>query len=250
MNARKLSVVVLCRDNPEELGDTLASLPMAAGGRSMDLEVLVVDGSFGPECRRRVEAMRRVSGLPHLRWQRLPPRGIYDAMNRSLTMVEGDWLAFMNAGDIYENGGLALLSSHAEALLARNGRERAVAVFGQAWVDPPPGTARPWLTPDPAMVHLNRWMRCMVPCHQAFLFATDFARRHPYPDAGSPLADRQVMRQAVRVAGAACYLPRPVCRFRLGGLSSRNGWKRWLTPWPGLLPRLMRRRASWWARCC
>lgn len=247
----KLSVIVLCRDNPDELQETLDSLPMAFSGSSEDLlEVLVVDGSIGPLCRLRVEELRRQSGAPALRWQGLPPRGVYDAMNRALPLVRGEWLAFMNAGDVYEPGGLALLSHHAEHLLARSDPARAVAVFGQAWVDPPPGTTSPWLTPDPAMAHLNRWIRCMVPCHQAFLFSTAFARRHPYRTQGHPLADRAVMRRAVRLAGPACYLPRPVCRFRLGGLSSRNGWKRWLTPWPGLLPRLMRRRARWWARCC
>ena len=246
----KLSVVVLCRDNPAQLRETLASVPRAVAGRSVQLEVLVVDGSLGRECERLVEHLALGSGGPPVRWCRLPPRGVYDAMNHALDMVRGDWLAFMNAGDVYEDDGLALLCAHAEQLLATNGREGAVAVFGQAWVDPPPGTTPPWLTPDPAMVHLNRWLRSMVPCHQAFLFSIDFARCHPYPVAGAPLADREVMRRAVRLAGPSCYLPRPVCRFRLGGLSSRNGWKRWFSPWPGLLPRLMRRRASWWARCC
>lgn len=246
----KLSVVILCRDNPGELQETLASLPMAVAGRSMDLEVVVVDGSIEPACHQRVEALRRLPGTPPLRWHGLPPRGVWDAMNRAVHLVQGEWLAFMNAGDVYEQGGLSLLCAHAETLLAIRGPERAVAVFGQAWVDPPPGTTPPWLTPDPAMVHLNRWILCMVPCHQAFLFSTDFARRHPYPTTGDPLADRPVMRRAVRLAGSACYLPQPVCRFRLGGLSSRNGWKRCLTPWPWLLPRLMRRRARWWARCC
>ena len=244
----EVSVVVLCRDNPEELAETLASIPPAAG--PVPVEVVVVDGSASDACRLRWEAMGGPRPGLTLRWHPLEPRGVYDAMNRSLQLVRGEWMGFMNAGDVYEPGGLARLLAHAEALVRSRGIGRAVAVFGQAWVDPPPGSTAPWLTPDPAMGRLDRWLHSMVPCHQAFLFSVAYARQHPYDTAGSPAADRAVMRSAIARAGVACYLPMPVCRFRLGGLSSRNGAKAWFAAWPALLPRLMRHRSRWMGRVC
>jgi hypothetical protein len=171
-------------------------------------------------------------------------------MNRGLSLAGGEWIAFMNAGDVYESDGLALLWQHALGQCARLGAERAVAVFGQAWVDPRSGSGRSWLTPDPRMTRLRRWLRFMVPCHQAFLFAAGFARRHPYDPAAGVTADRRVMRAALAIAGDGSYLPVPVCRFRLGGLSSREGVKTWLSVWPSLLPWMMRHRARWIGRTC
>jgi len=244
----EVSVVVLCRDNPAELAETLASIPPAAG--PVDLEVLVVDGSSTDGCRRQLEAVRWSTPGPTLRWTPMEPRGIYHAMNQSLELVRGEWMAFMNAGDVYESAGLLRLLAHARGLVRERGADRAVAVFAQAWVDPPPGSTSPWLTPDPATQRLDRWLRHMVPCHQAFLFAVPFARLHPYDERGTPIADRAVMRCAIARSGTACYLRFPVCRFRLGGLSSRAGAKAWFAPWPRLLPRLMRYRARWMGRFC
>ena len=244
----EVSVVVLCRNNPAELAETLASIPPAAGPSAV--EVLVVDGSSTDGCRQQLEAVRWPHPGPTLRWIPLEPRGVYHAMNQSLRLVRGEWLAFMNAGDVYEPAGLLRLLTHAKALVQRRGVDRAVAVFAQAWVDPPPGSASPWLTPDPATQHLHRWLRHMVPCHQAFLFSAPFAQLHPYDERGTPIADRAVMRCAIAQSGTACYLRFPVCRFRLGGLSSRAGAKAWFAPWPRLLPRLMRCRARCMGRIC
>ena len=247
----RLSVIVLCRDNPSELAETLHSIPAAMGSTPLGhLEVLVVDGSTTPDCRVQVETMPQRQGRLQLSWHPLRPRGVYDAMNRGLTLARGEWIAFMNAGDVYESHGLALLWRHAQDQLLRLGPERAVAVFGQAWVDPISGSARPWLTPDPSMTRLRRWLRFMVPCHQAFLFAACFARHHPYDLRAGITADRSVMRAALSRAGEGSYLPVPVCRFRLGGQSSRQGVKAWLSAWPSLLPWMMRHRARWIGRTC
>ena len=52
----EVSVVVLCRNNPAELAETLASIPPAAGPSAV--EVLVVDGSSTDGCRQQLEAVR------------------------------------------------------------------------------------------------------------------------------------------------------------------------------------------------
>lgn len=208
-----ITVITLCRNNPNDLADTLAAMPAAVEGLGLGWELLVLDGSDGLECG---HVARRVADdleLP-LRYERRRAEGIYAAMNEALGLAQGGLVSFMHAGDRYTPRALMALVDHWEAV------GRPAAVFGQAWVQPMEAAGRavqPWLTPPPA-VRLRRWLRRMVPCHQAFVFESNFARRHLY-GAGSLVADRPVMREAIRQAGLTCYLPTPVCVFSLGGAS-------------------------------
>ena len=260
-----LTVITLCRDNPQQLKTTLASLPAAFQGNELSWELLVLDGSSGAECGQIAQEAAHRFALP-LRLEQRPPRGIYAAMNEALQLSQGRLLAFMNAGDRYVSGGLTSLIQH----WSHQGQPSAV--FGQAWIQPAHGD-KPWLTPDPAMRHLDRWLKAMVPCHQAFLFDGEFARHHPYAR-GSLISDRAVMRAALAAAGTGAYLPQPVCFFDLSGASSRlpdyqelgrrfqdpqRSWSersaeliKWiLGPLVGSrYPRLMRWRSMLWGRLC
>lgn len=269
----RVTVVTLCRNNSQQLHATLSAMPAASEGLAGGLEILVMDGSDGEECARCCQRISHTVEL--LRYQRLQPEGIYPAMNAALSLANGELVAFMHAGDRYLPGGLTALVEHWLSLSQTISR-RPAAVFGQAWVVPVPGTCAPvapWLTP-PTSIRLQRWLRRMVPCHQAFVFDTTFARTHPYRS-GSLVADRAVMREAIHQVGAACYLPHPVCEFALDGVSSElpdtqecirrsqdrqrtaaekmAEWIKWLLRAGGLASqqaRLMRLHALVWGWCC
>jgi hypothetical protein len=196
-------------------------------------------------------------------------------MNAALDLVQTRWLLFLNSGDAFATPlSLAALLEQAETLAAQ-GRPPA-AVFGQAWIEPTASRAacgRRWLSPDPGVRRIERWLRHMMPCHQAVLFERRWAQRHPYVSQGSLCADRVVMRQALASTGPGAYRPEPVCRFRLDGVSSslpdlaelRRRWadpcrspleklgelgKLLLRPVAPLYPRLMRLRARWMGLVC
>ena len=265
-----ISVITLCRDNPAQLHGTLAALPAAVEGLVGPWEVLVLDGSDDEVCAEVVRTEAMALNLP-LRYVRRPARGIYAAMNEALDLVDGDLVAFMNAGDHYLPTGLTALVQHWQGLVSL-GRARPVAVFGQAWVQPS-GPAPAWLTPDPMMTRLERWLRGMVPCHQAFVFERDFSRANLY-SVDSLVADRTVMRAALAATGPGAYLRKPVCVYDLTGVSSslpsaqelcrrlrdpnRTALERaaelgkaLLRPFIGAgYPILMRCRSQLWGWCC
>ena len=269
-----VSVITLCRDNPDVLRETLESIREQCLSPNYAVEVLVVDGSGSPRCREVVHHYPLVtegSGW-RLRWTAWPPRGIYEALNAGLELVRGRWVHMLPAGDAYADAGsLQRLLRHAEGLTAEQGHPPA-AVFGQAWVEVP-GRPLRWLTPDPRVRSIGAWLARMVPCHQAVLFEADWARTHPYPAGSRLYGDRPVMRAALAASGPGAYLAEPVCRFRLGGLSSglpdgRELLRRWRDPaldlrgcliellkallWPlaDVYPHLMRARAAWMGWRC
>ena len=265
-----VSVVVLCKDNPDQLNATLASVLDGAQGLTEMLEVVVVDGSRTAAC---ADLSAQWMGFSskfrwHLRHHQQRSQGIYAALNEGIVEANGELLACMNSGDAYCSGGLTALVNHWKHVCAQGCL--VPAVFGQARVEAAHGLA--WLTPAPSMRNLSRWLQWMVPCHQALLFHMTFARQHPYP-LNSLVADRVVMRAALVPLHSNVYLPQPVCCFRLDGVSSR--WPTWrvlmqhlqdphrrridrlaevlkwsLRPVAGLQPWLMQAKALIWGLCC
>lgn len=67
-----------------------------------DFEFLVIDGKSKDGTIQKVEQLVpdfQQKGIP-VRWISEPDKGIYDAMNKGLKLASGDFVWFMNAGDI------------------------------------------------------------------------------------------------------------------------------------------------------
>lgn len=279
----RLSVVTVCRGNPIALGDTLNSIasqeaPVGSQVGVPWLEWLVVDGSEDASCQQLLEQHEqslRARGVD-LHYLRRRARGIYAGVNAGLAASRGPWLQVLPAGDAHADArSLARLERHARSLTAQEHlgeRPGPAAVFGQAWVEVP-GRALRWRSPDPGVRVIGRWLLHMVPCHSALLFEGNWARGHAYREASAIFGDRPIMREALAASGPQAYLAEPVCRFRLGGLSSgpadpANLRRRWrdpdldwrgrahelikalLFPLRGAYPDLMRVRALWLGWIC
>lgn len=231
-----VTVVVLCRNNPAALVETLQS----ACSQHPVCDVLVIDGSDNACCEQALKGIRHRGKLVY---RREPPAGPYTAMNAALAIIETPWLQFLHSGDMFVGPfSVAALLDHAQRLEVRTGRVPA-AVFGQTWMEAPAPLKQRWLSPDPQVQHLLRWLRHMVPCHQSVLFATSWAQQHPYNTRSHICADRPVVRLALALSGEQSYLPLPICRYRLDGLSSqlptwRELQRRWREPDRSPLERL------------
>ena len=89
----ELVVITICRNNPSQLVETCQSV---AYQNLMPSRHLVVDGSDSPH-REEMEAIAASFGSDYM-W--VPPLGIYDAMEKSLNVVDdSQYVWFLNATD-------------------------------------------------------------------------------------------------------------------------------------------------------
>jgi len=207
-----VSIVVLTRNNPQELEGTLASI--RSQQVSAALQVVVVDGSDEPVSPQAVAPFELVRDHP--------ARGIYPAMNLGLAHCRGHWVQFLNSGDSWLHPhALQRLLNHAQAHINRTGTPPRV-VFGQARVCPvPPSRCPPWLVPDPAVRSLRRWLWFYLPNHQSLVVEGDWARAHPYRLDAPQGACRGWMASALADLSRVAYLREPVVAYNLGGVSSQ-----------------------------
>jgi putative colanic acid biosynthesis glycosyltransferase len=194
--APRLSIVTVVKDDLAALEATLASTRALSG---WDYEHWVIDGSRQPDVR---EALMRRGGV---NWVSEPDEGIFHAMNKGLERARGDFVLFLNAGDVISS------ALDPAALFARLAVERR-ALIGHT-----------------IEVYQDlRWLRPGVkraadvfssPAHQATFYPRSFYAHNRYPEQLHFSADGAYTLRAIRECGAA-YLPLVVCEFQLGGVSS------------------------------
>lgn len=117
----KISVITVSYNAAKEIEPTLASVAEQSWN---DIEYVVVDGASNDETLGIVERYR--SHVDVLVSE--PDGGIYDAMNKALSLATGDAVIFMNAGDYFYSPyavelAADFLNSHPEAGVAYGGIE-------------------------------------------------------------------------------------------------------------------------------
>lgn len=92
----KLSIITVNFNNPIGLEDTIKSVVYQT---NRDFEYIVVDGA---STKGDIDIIKKYSANI-TKWVSEPDTGIYNAMNKGVRMAQGDYLLFMNSGDIMYN---------------------------------------------------------------------------------------------------------------------------------------------------
>ena len=96
MTSPRVSIITVCFNAAPTIAETLASVASQSGA---DLEHIVVDGNSSDGTQAIVEAYQ----APTLRLVSEPDDGLYDAMNKGARLARGEFIAFLNADDVYIN---------------------------------------------------------------------------------------------------------------------------------------------------
>lgn len=120
---KKFSIITVCLNSENYISKTIASV---LNQTCTDFEYIIKDGVSKD---RTVSIAQSYSsafaerGIP-FRIISQPDKGIYDAMNQALREVQGEWVLYMNAGDL-------MADNHVLQLIEKSGcLERADIVYG------------------------------------------------------------------------------------------------------------------------
>ena len=144
-----------------------------------DIEHIIVDGKSKDATLSMAEAYRRQSDASHVGHQIViksePDKGLYDAMNKGIAMATGDYLCFLNAGDV-------LPASDTIARIAQSVQGGTYSVlYGETdIVDDNGRFLRHRRLQAPDHLTWRSFRQGMLVCHQAFYANTQIAKRVPY----------------------------------------------------------------------
>ena len=133
-----------------------------------------------------------------------PDNGIYDAMNKGLSRAQGDYVVFMNAGDIFFDFNVLR-----DIFDDCNGAD---LIYGDAIEGEFYKKARP-----------HNMIACgLFTHHQAMYYKRTTIADLRYDEAYPIAADYKFTAQVILNDALAHYIPKPLCVFEMGGVSQRN----------------------------
>lgn len=186
-----------------QLEDCIGSIQAQTCG---DFEVWVVDGASQDGT---VELLTRLGQVdPRIHWVSAPDRGVYDAMNKGITLARGEWLYFLGSDDrLYDPTVLADVRAATEG-------GSAEVVYGDVYSPRFGGTYD-------GVFDVNRIVSKNI-CHQAiFLRKSVFSKVGNFDLKYSLLADYEHnIRWFFSPEIEHQYLSRTIAHYADGGISS------------------------------
>lgn len=194
------SIITITRNNLDGLRATTESLSTQS---FKTFEWIVVDGDSADGT---MEFLHDIplAGAAAIKASSGPDGGIYDAMNKGLADALGDYILFLNAGDVL--AGPDVLRDIAEV------GDNADFIYGDAIEGCMIRPARPH----------HRIAMGMFTHHQAMIYRRALIRDLRFDIAYGIAADYKFTIAFLRRAERITYCPIPVCRFAPGGISQTN----------------------------
>lgn len=205
----KVSIITVVYNNAETIGSAIDAV---LSQTYPDIEYIIVDGGSTDGTQKKIESYGKKIDLLISE----PDQGIYDAMNKGLSMVTGDIVAFLNSDDFYS-------STHViEKVVSEFKLDEIDGVFGDlhyVHADDTKRIFRRWISGTyKAGSFLYGWM----PPHPTF-----FVRKSVYDRFGGfnpslkSAADYELMLRFVHVNKIKIsYIPEVLVKMRIGGVSN------------------------------
>ncbi|CAK0751354.1 Glyco_trans_2-like domain-containing protein [Azospirillaceae bacterium] len=201
-----LSIVTVVRNDLPKLIATFQSLIVQD---HQNFEWIVVDGASTDG----VQAWLTACGDRVAWWRSAPDSGIYEAMNIGLSVVRGDYVLFLNAGDkLPTPQTLGRIAAECQRLLLVPD-----FIYGDALEESEDGRR----LYKPARSYRTAWYG-MFAHHQSIIYSRMLAQRFRFDVSFSIGADYALTLQTLQVAQGVVKLPIPFCIFATGGVSWRR----------------------------
>ncbi|MCD8197613.1 MAG: glycosyltransferase [Lachnospiraceae bacterium] len=207
MGIPMLSIITVCRNAKAQLQATMENV---LSQDFADFEYLVIDGASDDGTVSLLKKSRTAfdrKGIP-FRFISEPDGGIYDAMNKGTKMAEGEWLLFLNAGDLLASA--HILSEFFPA------EEDTQILYGDTICV---YQGRQKLYPA---LPLERLTEEMAFCHQSAFIRRELLLQIPYDTSYRICADHHFFLRMYLKGKVFAYRPKPVAIYEIAGYSDKN----------------------------
>lgn len=213
----KISIITVCFNSAKTIRDTIESV---LSQDYPEIEYIVVDGGSNDGTIEIVsEYQSKIASYVSEK-----DRGIYDAMNKGISLASGDIIGILNSDDTYMS--VKTISE----LMQVMSQKKTDCIFADLIVVDPKNMNKVLRYYDSSKFRTNRFRFGWMPAHPTF-----FVKRSVYERVGlfslkyQISADYEMLIRILHVNQYTyAYLPKPVVRMRAGGTSSASLSRNWI----------------------
>lgn len=167
------SIVTVCLNPGEKLNATLGSV---LGQTCADTELILKDGCSADGA---IEEWQREHagdpGVERIRVYVEKDRGIYDAMNQAVAHARGEFVLFLNCGDVFPDEGVLARTAEVLERERRAGTDMdRLVLYGDTYSEKNAVT----VVSPPAITGFTCYRN--IPCHQSCFYSMALCREKPY----------------------------------------------------------------------
>lgn len=179
-----------------------------------NIEHIIIDGGSSDTSIEMIESyvepLSRLEGK--LKWLSETDSGIYDAMNKGLSLATGDWVIFMNAGDSFASE--SVLNDVFSVTRVTD------VIFGKSITHYKGLTSLRYFDFE---TKNKKWFYKKMPNHQAIFIHKSLYSQHRYDLSYKYSADTVFLRKIFSLAGSVEEVDFIISNFELGGKSNFYG---------------------------
>lgn len=200
-----ISIITVTYNDAKRLEKTIKSISKQS---YKNIEYIIIDGGSSDGTLAIIQQYEKSI----TKWISEKDEGIYDAMNKGIQLAQGNWINFMNAGDIFHN--LNVLSN----IFATTHYDTATKIiYGNHVADYQNGYKRVVkVSPQPKLLN------GMPFCHQSTFVRLQPAQKILFDTNYQLAADYQFILQIFKKGSQFKYIPFPISIIETVGIAEKN----------------------------
>jgi len=198
-----ITIITVNYNNAEALEKTIASVIRQNYNH---IEYVVVDGDSTDNS---VDVIKKYETAITV-WKSEKDTGIYNAMNKGISLATGDWICFLNSGDIFPDN--ESITKVADEINRDN--ENPDIVYGDIFLEKGDGTLMEKPAKEPCNLHR------MFFCHQSAFVKTDILRKYLFDERYKLSADFKFFKRCYYEGRKFKHLHFPVVIYDRSGISN------------------------------
>lgn len=211
MNNPKITVVTVCYNAEAEIEATMRSVLSQSYS---NLEYILIDGASKDSTLAIIEKVSAAYPAVNIVIKSEPDKGIFDAMNKGIDLATGDWINFMNVGDIFADK-----DAIRDFFRIADTKSPNDIIYGDTILKYPFGSYYKDCKPKDE--------KNITWCHQSLFARTSLMKRMRFDTRYKFNADHNFIVQSQRQGSRLVYFPRVVsCYKDYDGYSTINSCKR------------------------
>lgn len=207
MKKNTITIVTVCYNAEDNIERTMRSVLE----QSFDnIEYIIVDGFSTDRTVERAKGFIEKYNRRNVYIISEPDKGIFDAMNKGIKIASGDYINFMNVGDVFYDENVI------ENLFGNMLSLEYGVVFGDQYINK---ERKKVMTP---FIYKNSGFKNMGICHQCIFVRTDLAKSHFFDTTYKVCADYNMIMTLYREGYKFLDTHKPVAIYDMSGYSAQN----------------------------